>query len=369
MITNKEFIEYFNKNKSKESYREIFNQYFLDSPKCRICDDIIYYYDSTFTFISKEIQLKGKSFLTSKNVDKCYYLNVCEDCLTKQYPEYSEKNKSRVFNQMNYLTEYAFDIDHEIALKWMKDKYAITEKNLIKKWGIDTGKKKWDEYRNKQALTNTFEYKREKYGWTEEEFKYYNKSRSVTIENLINRHGEEIGLKKWMDYCDRQKYTTTIEYFQEKHGIDKGNEVYDDFCKKRLFGVPYSKISIDIFENLISKINIKENYRIYYKDNEWYSYDKDNKKYYLIDFYIRDLNIGIEFNGDVWHANPKKYKPEDTPFPLDSGLNAKDIWKKDRIKNDFLRTKLNKLIIIWEDDLNKDGIDKTVDKIIKEIYE
>ena len=89
----------------------------------------------------------------------------------------------------------------------------------------------------------------------------------------------------------------------------------------------------------------------------------------MVDFYIRELNIGIEFNGDIWHANPKKYKSEDTPFPLDSGLNAKDIWEKDRIKNDFLRTKLNKLIIIWEDDLNKDGIDKTVDKIIKEIYE
>jgi hypothetical protein len=117
------------------------------------------------------------------------------------------------------------------------------------------------------------------------------------------------------------------------------------------------------------RINLKKNYRIYYKDNEWYSYDKDNKKYYLIDFYIRELNIGIEFNGDIWHANPKKYKPEDTPFPLESGLNAKDIWEKDRIKNDFLRTKLNKLIIIWENDLKIDGIDKTVDKIIKEIYE
>ena len=116
MKTNKEFIEYFNKNKSKDSYREIFNKYFLNDSKCRICSDVIYYYDSTFTFKSKKIQPKGKSFLTTKNVDRTYHLSVCEDCLTKQYPEYSEKNKSRVFNQMNYLTEYAFDIDHEIAL-------------------------------------------------------------------------------------------------------------------------------------------------------------------------------------------------------------------------------------------------------------
>jgi len=369
MKTNKEFIEYFNKNKSKDSYREIFNQYFSDKPKCRICNDIIYYYDSTFTFKSKEIQPKGKSFLTSKNVDKCYYLNVCEDCLTEKYPEYSEKNKSRVFNQMNYITEYAFGIDHETALIWMKNKYAITEENLIKKWGSEIGSKKWKVYRDKQALTNTFEYKREKYGWTKEEFKEYNKSRSVTIENLVNRHGEELGLKKWMDYCDRQKYTTTVEYFMEKHGDFAGQNIYDDFCKKRLFNSGYSKLSIKLFDELISRIQDKGTYRIYYKDKEWYSYDKENKKYYLIDFFIRELNIGIEFNGDIWHANPKKYKSDDMPFPLESGLNAKDIWEKDRIKNDFLRTKLKKLIIIWEDDLNRDGIDITVDKIIKEIYE
>ena len=39
------------------------------------------------------------------------------------------------------------------------------------------------------------------------------------------------------------------------------------------------------------------------------------------------------------------------------------------MKNDFLKTKLNKLIIIWESDLYKDGIEQTISKIIKEIYE
>jgi hypothetical protein len=50
-------------------------------------------------------------------------------------------------------------------------------------------------------------------------------------------------------------------------------------------------------------------------------------------------------------------------------LTSQEIWNKDKVKNDFLRTKLKKLIIIWESDLYKDGIDKTVEKILKEINE
>lgn len=368
MELNKEFIETFNKKKNKDEYRKIFNQYFPNGQKCRICKDVIYFYDSTFKISrkTKKIDVLNKSFRTNKNLDKVYYLSICEDCLTRKYPEYQEKNKSRVFNQMNYLTEYAFDIDHDVALSWMSEKYAITENNLIKKWGLEKGKEKWESYCKKQSDTNTFEYKSKKYGWDREKFDEYNKSRSVTIENLINRHGEEKGLSIWKDYCDRQKYTTSVEFFIEKYGKDKGKEIYENFCKKRLNGAGYSAISKKLFDILSSKI--KED-KIYYADKEWFLYDKKNKKYYLIDFYIKNINIGVEFNGDIWHANPRKYKPQDKPFTFQKDLTAEDIWNKDKVKNDFLRTNLNKLIIIWESDLYKDGIDNTIDKLLKEIYE
>ncbi|NDF16565.1 MAG: hypothetical protein EB079_01155 [Verrucomicrobia bacterium] len=366
MELNKEFIEWFNKNKTKDEYRKIILKYFKESLYCRICEDVIYYYDSSFIFGKNGLKLKGKSFETSKGIDKVYYLSICEDCLSKKYPEYQDKNKSRVFNQMNYLTEYAFDIDHEIAVKWVKEKYAITETNLIKKWGEESGKERWKNYLQKQSFSNTFEYKKEKYGWDEEKFKEYNKSRSVTLENLINRHGEDIGLNIWKRYCDKQKYSTSVEYFIGKYGTSKGIEIYENFCKKRLHGAGYSIVSKELFDCVLNRI---PNFKAYYADNEWYYYDKENKKYYLIDFYIKELNVGIEFQGDIWHANPKKYKPNDKPYPFQKDLMAKEIWEKDRIKNDFLKTKLNKLIIIWESDLYKEGIEQTVNKIIKEINE
>ena len=371
MELNKAFIEWFNKNKTKEEYRKVFNKYFNNKNKCRICNDVVYYYDSTFKILkkTKKIDLHNKSCDTQKNLDREYYLSVCEDCLIKKIPEYQTKNKSRVFNQMNYITEFAFNIPHEIALKWMKEKYAITETNLIKKWGDEIGKQKWIEYCKKQSLTNTYEYKKEKYGWSKDEFDEYNRSRSVTIENLIKRHGEEKGLSIWKDYCDKQKYTTSIEYFISKHGEERGREIYENFCKKRMFELGYSNISQDLFKKIDE--NIEKNTQYYLNGGEKFFYFNGINSIfeYYLDFYIPDLNIGIEFNGDIWHANPNKFKADDIPFPFRKNWSAQDIWNKDKVKNDFLRTKLKKLIIIWESDLYRDGLNLTVEKILKEINE
>ena len=52
-----------------------------------------------------------------------------------------------------------------------------------------------------KAKKNTFEYKKEKFGWSPEDFKEFNKSRAVTKENLIKKHGEEKGLEIFNNYC------------------------------------------------------------------------------------------------------------------------------------------------------------------------
>ena len=70
-----------------------------------------------------------------------------------------------------------------------------------KKWGVELGKQKWQEYKNKQAEKNKFEYKQNKFGWTKEKFDEFNKSRAVTLKNMINRYGQEIGNEKWKTYC------------------------------------------------------------------------------------------------------------------------------------------------------------------------
>ena len=54
-------------------------------------------------------------------------------------------------------------------------KRGTTLDKMIKKYGIEDGTSRWNIYCNRQKETNTLTYKREKYGWTDEEFDEYNK--------------------------------------------------------------------------------------------------------------------------------------------------------------------------------------------------
>ena len=108
---------------------------------------------------------------------------------------------------------------------------AVTLENLIKKYGNIEGQNRWANYKSKQATSNTFEYKKEKYGWTEEQFKEYNRSRAVTLEKMIEKYGEENGTIMWETYCERQAFTNTKKYFQEKYGEVTGSLKYFDINK------------------------------------------------------------------------------------------------------------------------------------------
>lgn len=49
-----------------------------------------------------------------------------------------------------------------------------TKEHWILMFGEEEGLKKWNHYCELQSKSNTFEYKKEKYGWTKEDFDAYN---------------------------------------------------------------------------------------------------------------------------------------------------------------------------------------------------
>ena len=76
-----------------------------------------------------------------------------------------------------------------------------------------------------------------------------------------------------------------------------------------------------------------------------------------IDYYIKELNIDIEFNGDIFHANPKIFKTDDRPNPWAKQYTAQQIWKGEAKRIDLLEKTLGtKTIVVWESDY-RNGID------------
>lgn len=71
---------------------------------------------------------------------------------------------------------------------------------------------------------------------------------------------------------------------------------------------------------------------------------------YYVDYFIKELDVAIEFYGDLWHANPEKYGPEDRCNPFNPGITASEIWEIDKRRIEALKSIGVDTVVIWESD-------------------
>lgn len=352
-------IKVFNDNPCKQTYTELLDKYNIIRPKCRICGEDIFYKNILFHKGTRHDYPRlchGSTYASKKEVyGKIYYLTVCEDCMSKKFPEWESLNISKVFNRPNKYAQYAFDIPYEEIQRKNTELCSRTLESFTARYGEKVGTEKWNHYCEKERYTKSFEYRQEKYGETLESFKKFNASRACALNNFIVRYGEEEGLEKWNAYIERQRYTTTKKYFIEKYGLEEGGKKYELFDKSRLSLHGYSKVSQNLF-NLISDLDILKDDVIYYAErNKEYQIFTDTGNLYYLDFYDETLNLCIEFNGNAFHPNPKKYKETDLfRIAFDKeGKPAKWYWEKEKTRIKELKDEFGiETVIIWEDDFN-----------------
>lgn len=237
----------------------------------------------------------------------------------------------------------------------------MTIESFKNKFGDEEGQIRWDQYCLKQKESNEYEYKKEKYNMTQEEFKNYNKSRACTLENLIRRHGQEKGTFIWDQYLERQSYTTTLEYFIERDGIEAGTKAFDDFSFKRQDKKWDNNKTVssaerefhDEIAEVLKEIVIEKQFKI----------KKDNN-YKVYDFLIEEEKIIIEFNGDFRHMNPKTYKATDV-HPI-TKYTAQETWNMDADKKLLAEQAGYKVIVVWSSDWHENS-EKVINDIKKEI--
>jgi len=278
---------------------------------------------------------------------------------------------------------------YEYVSKNLCNSQSITLKSFKEKYGKKEGLKRWKSYCDKQAYSNSFEYKKEKHGWTREQFNEYNKSRAVTKENLIKRYNKTEGLKRWESYCSKQAYAgSSLEYFVDKYGLIEGQNKWDIICKSKSnnlknfikrygnengiikFNQYQKRKNKDGFYSIISQIlfdditkNISDKNHIYYqklKNKEYGCWLHGLNKYTFLDFYDLDQNKCIEFYGDYWHCNPELYTEKFEHPHINE--TAKNIWKRDKQRLHFLKLEYNiDILTIWEYDYlhnKEDAINK-----------
>ncbi len=378
--------------KNRNDYEIIEDILFPKSKKCKCCGKSIYYYNSTFRFDKKGKFIKanksGESKWTINGLD--FLLSFCENCITEKFPEYKTYNRSRVFNTLNRMTIFAYQIPEEIA-DYHKKSSAVTLDHMIKKHGEEIGKQKFEEYRKKCADTNKIEYKKVRHGWTDEEFKNFNLSRAVTLDNMIKRYGEEIGTQKFEEYrkkqsvngsklewfigkygeeLGQQKYKdvnnqkkNTQATFIDRHGEELGQQKFEEFMVNRASSANYSKNSQILFKKLDAYLTRTYNFTTYFgSKNKEFGKNLKNYGYVYLDFYIKELNLCIEFNGDIWHANPKRFSENDKPNFFNKQLTAREIWEKDDLRYQLLKEQHNiDTIVVWESDKT------TINELVKSI--
>lgn len=170
-----------------------------------------------------------------------------------------------------------------------------------------------------------------------------------SLDWFISEYGELEGLKK---YNERNRKIAETCYFTTQKYLDSRNR------NPQI----WSRQSQLLFWAIVGKLNRKEG--IFFGEmNHEYSCHLPLS----FDFVDTKTNKVIEYNGDKWHANPKKYKADDIPLPF-TGKKASEIWELDTQKIALAKTKGYKVLVIWESEYKKFP-EKTLQKCIDFLQE
>lgn len=221
-------------------------------------------------------------------------------------------------------------------------------------------------------------------GFTEEEaiYKISEKQRHaagfVDYNNRLLPSNVEYWLKR--GYSDEEallevkKSQTTFskEICIKKHGYDNGIEIFNERTRKWLnsllkngnLTIGYSKISQILFDSLKNFLN--DDF-LYATNGGEFKIKRDDGGYYVYDFVCLKKNKIIEYNGDMYHANPSKYKFDDNPHPFRKYLTANMIWEKDFNKIETAKNEGFDILVIWDSEFRykgKENRKKIIEKCI-----
>lgn len=320
---------------------------------------------------------RGNIICDNKTKDKI------EECFGLFSNSFSSKHKLNQYVKCFILYDLRYWKQRLRRLSSMNLK-SVTKKKFLLLYGKNETLDRWNNYVKMQSKTNTYEYKKEKYGWTEDDFLKYNKSRSVTLDNMIKKYGEIEGKIKYETYVDKQRHSgCSLDYFIEKYGEIDGTIRYQNLCLSKSltlenfikkYGEELGKKKYrDLYDSkklFYSKSSQELFWKIKTKNCYFAEYNKEfgvltDTQYYYYDYVDTELKKCIEYNGDYWHCNPKFYGPD---YKTHYGYSAVEIWNKDEKKLMSIKNRGYDVMVIWESEYLENPED-TLKKIEDFLYD
>lgn len=168
----------------------------------------------------------------------------------------------------------------------------------------------------------------------------------VSLAGYIEKYGPIDGPIK----CNANKDHASLLYYTNTHGSEQGLEKYTQNCA-RLVAVLTNRTSISKWcQDICEEIKQEITDLFYYGENELIFAVKDfprlRQKIVRPDLFYRGKII--EFQGDVFHANPLLYESNDTPHPFNRAITSSEIWDIDKARLDYYKTKQYNALEVWE---------------------
>lgn len=218
-----------------------------------------------------------------------------------------ERKKRSIFSLEYWKIRYPELSDEELKTKRNEFLKNIFKDRLIpsnNEYWISQGFSKEDSYSKVKERQTTF-----------------------TLEKCIDKFGEVEGLKK---FNERQKnWSKSLFENFEKYGDGRSIQ---------------SKWASSVIDFLCKELKINRP-----KKEKWIS-SKNSDLCFSYDFTYEDRII--EFNGDLWHANPKIYK-KDFIIPK-CNITAEQKWQIDDKKIKLAESHGYKILVIWESEYKED---------------
>lgn len=211
------------------------------------------------------------------------------------------------------------------------NKSKQSEKNMIKRWGEELGKKKWQET---VAKKNTVALTREKFG--DEAVADRFRRQKETISKQSPEQKEDIrqrrntGLEKHLSENVRGK--TRLEFFISRYGEVEGTQRYHQAMKKAFHGpnrmsAPAKEVYAKLCEKLPQSKIDELCCDVPGKQEFWLS---ESNNIYGYDFTHRKTKSILEFNGSFWHPE----KPSEGLHPV-TKKTLTEMYNNDKRKKEL----------------------------------